>query len=152
MKEQLNKQIGPFKLWQWLIVAAAGITLGLVVKNRFAAKSDFSGVATPSVEGGEFGPTQGANTQLQFDFASLLRFLRESDRFRDEEDNRDDGGNDDDGFDPSGRRRIGDLVGRTFTDDFGLLTFDDGRQATRLEDTDPESLERRIAQGIGGDF
>ena len=114
MKEQLNKQIGPFKLWQWLIVAAAGITLGLVLKNRFAAKSDFSGVATPSVEGGEFGPTQGANTQLQFDFASLLRFLRESDRFRDEEDNRDDGDDDDSnagGGEESGENPIPDPSG-----------------------------------------
>lgn len=123
MKEQLNKQIGPFKLWQWLIVAAAGITLGLVLKNRFAAKSDFSGVATPSnSDAGELGPTQGASQQISFDFNTLLRFITERDRLQDELENRDDEGEDGFGigFDPSG--------------DF----------LTPLEETDPDILRERF--------
>ncbi len=84
--KQLNKQIGPFKLWQWLIVAAAGITLGLVLRNRFAAKSDFSGVATPSnPDAGEFGSTEGAPFQFNSpDFETLRLLVVEQNRLRDE--------------------------------------------------------------------
>jgi hypothetical protein len=34
IKVTLQKKVGPFKLWQWLIVAVVGIGMGLVIRKR----------------------------------------------------------------------------------------------------------------------
>lgn len=87
MKEQLQKQIGPFKLWQWLLIIVAGVGLGLLIRNSMANRT---GPTTPAQDGPDNLPaTQGAPTILQQDFDSIRTLQDEQDRLQDELDARD---------------------------------------------------------------
>lgn len=90
LKVTLNRQIGPFKLWQWLLVLVGGIALGLMVRNRFSGfgggKDEESTLgATDDLEG--LTPTQGAPTIVQQDFESVTALQQQQDRFQDELEN-----------------------------------------------------------------
>jgi LysM repeat protein len=101
MKERLNKQLGPFKLWQWLVIVIVGVGIGLLVRRRFSADTphaidDPSGMGLPSNpdaggvgSGGAYYGTQGAPAQFNSpDFETIQGIERDQDRLRDELDER----------------------------------------------------------------
>lgn len=101
MKERLNKQLGPFKLWQWLVIVIVGVGLGLLVRNRFTSSTrhavdDPSGTSLPSNpdaggvgSGGIYYGTEGAPPQLNSpDFETIQGIEKDQDRLRDELDDR----------------------------------------------------------------
>lgn len=91
MKEQLQRQIGPFKLWQWLLIVIVGVGLGLIIRNRFnTGSSGETRPTTPAVgdDVERLPATQGAPTILQQDFDSVRSIREEQDRLADELDSR----------------------------------------------------------------
>lgn len=93
IKVTLNRQIGPFKVWQWLVVVIAGVGIGLLVRRRFAMGNDYSGTSldssTPIEPSDNLPGTQGAPTIVNSpDFDSMRALQQNFDRFQDEIDQR----------------------------------------------------------------
>jgi len=91
---QLQRQIGPLKLWQWLIVALLGIGLGLYIRRRISTKAGPGTGVTATYDGtgyvgsGEYLPaTQGSAPAPEgqlIDWGSAYVIQEQQDRFLDE--------------------------------------------------------------------
>lgn len=93
MRERLNQQIGPLKLWQWLLVALLGIGLGILIRRRLGSDRPPAVAAVGNPEFGQstagpdgLSPTQGSlplqGQQQDFAFQKVVyEFI---DRFDDE--------------------------------------------------------------------
>lgn len=92
---QLQRQIGPLKLWQWLVVAALGIGLGLIIRRRIGTSAGRTTGVTDTFDGtGQIGSsyddsmpsTQGSVGQegQLIDWGSAYVVREEQNRFLDE--------------------------------------------------------------------
>jgi hypothetical protein len=88
IKVTLQKKVGPFKLWQWLVVAIVGIGMGLVIRKRLGQGQVDTHPETlytgEPVEGLE--ATQGSvgQTGQLIDWGSGPALIDEQNRFLDE--------------------------------------------------------------------
>lgn len=55
--EQLQRKVGPFKIWQWVIIVVLGVLLGIAVRGRFASAGSSEPVPATVPD---FLPSQGA--------------------------------------------------------------------------------------------
>lgn len=100
LKVTLQRQVGPFKLWQWIIVGIVGIGLGLLIRRRMASKpgkgtgvvGNYDGTSAASNDdgaGASLGATQGSIGQegQLIDWGSAAFIAQENNRWLDELDN-----------------------------------------------------------------